>query len=143
MGKTNSNTASIRASAIAYIFADRANNQRITRVDGASLAVNLIPGILIYVHQWNTSEHKNFVIQWGTRFMSPSEHASFSALISEQLVSPFKSDLMPSRNKSETLLPEIGICFCLKNAKDRKAGEVGRNCDILVSVPSIINRSYL
>ena len=43
------------------------------------------------------------VIQWGTRFKSPSEQASVAALISEPLVSLFLSDFMLSRDKNETL----------------------------------------
>ena len=41
-------------------------------------------------------------LKWGTPFKSPSEQASVAALISEPLVSPFKIDLMLSRDKSES-----------------------------------------
>lgn len=75
-------------------------------------------------------------IQRGARFARPAEQASVTALVSEPLESPFRTDLMSQNNSS--ILHRDTVFFCLKSSKARKAGKVGRNLVIQASVPSRI-----
>ena len=78
---------------------------------------------LFVFHSQSAPIHATHSIPFGTIQCSLGRlrHA-LTALISEPLISPFKSDIILPRDKSETP-SSIGIHFCLKSAQIREAGK--------------------